>query len=399
MQSFRNVLVATLVLFPAFVLALPPAEAQQQAASDAKQAITKAFRYYKTVSPSVSVPTVLEVPLSSEPSILPVFAVFNLTTSEFEPYYLKQSLSRITTGSRIDAPGAMGSPYAIRDANYETYLEFPVRDVLNSAEVTFTFDKPIMASSLSFTLDNYVVLPQTISITAVVSGRSYTVLAPTRLSRSSVSFPKTTSAVWHMTFGYVQPLRISEMNFDELSAGEVFSKGLRFLAQPEQSYQVYFDADRYVQSAKKEAGDLSTDKGVVVLKVSSATMNPEYAPVDSDGDSVPDLTDNCTSIANADQKDSDGNGLGDACEDYDRDGRVNAQDNCPEIPNRAQEDTDNDGIGDVCDTYEDRPTERMPWLPWVGIGLAGVVLLGLFIVVFKHKDVVPPPDSPVPPTV
>ncbi|MDO8562172.1 MAG: thrombospondin type 3 repeat-containing protein, partial [bacterium] len=218
--------------------------------------------------------------------------------------------------------------------------------------------------------------------------------APTRLSGTSISFPKTTSAVWHVTFGYVQPLRISEMNFNELSAGQTISRGLRFLAQPEQSYQIYFDADRYVQSTRKEAGDLFTDKGVVTFSGSNQILNPEYAPVDSDGDSVPDLTDNCTSIANTDQKDSDGNGLGDACEDYDRDGIVNAKDDCQDIPNVAQEDTDDDGIGDVCDTYENRVTERLPWLPWMGIGLAGVVLLGLFVLAIKHKDAMPPPASP-----
>ncbi|MDO8561461.1 MAG: hypothetical protein Q7S05_01400, partial [bacterium] len=220
MRSVRKLAIAVLILLPAAVFAASaPSSASAQAVDGAKRAVTTAFRYYKNISPSISVPTVLEVPFSQESFTLPVFAVFNVTTSEFEPYLLKESVSRVATGGSIEAPGAAGSPYAIRDGNYETYLEFPVRDVNNSAEVTFTFDKPIVASSLSFTLDTNVALPQTISITATVSGRPYTVLAPTRLSGTSISFPKTTSAVWHVTFGYVQPLRISEMNFNELSAG------------------------------------------------------------------------------------------------------------------------------------------------------------------------------------
>lgn len=364
-----------------------------------KQSVAKAFRYYESVSPNISVPTVLNVPFGQESFSIPVFAVYNLTTYEFEPYLLKESVNVTETGSTIEAAGASGSPYAINDGNYDTYLEFSVREGSNVAEITFKFDKPIVTSSLSFTLDNFVALPQNISITADVSGRNYTVLAASRLSGSSVTFPKTTSSVWRATFGYVQPLRISEMQFNQLTPGQQISKSLRFLAQPGQSYRVYFDADRYIRLPVKEAGDLNTDKGVVNFQGSNAVLNPEYAPVDSDGDSVPDLTDNCVSVSNADQKDSDGNGRGDACEDYDRDGRVNAQDNCQDTPNAAQEDTDKDNVGDVCDDFDNRATERMPWLPWVGIGIAGIVILGLFILVFKHKDQVIPPAPPTPPAV
>jgi len=37
-------------------------------------------------------------------------------------------------------------------------------------------------------------------------------------------------------------------------------------------------------------------------------------PVDTDGDAVPDFSDNCTDDANPDQKDLDGDGIGDACD-------------------------------------------------------------------------------------
>ncbi len=48
-------------------------------------------------------------------------------------------------------------------------------------------------------------------------------------------------------------------------------------------------------------------------------------------------TDNCPDDANADQADSDGDGVGDAC------------DNCPAIFNPIQADADGDGFGDKCD--------------------------------------------------
>ncbi len=48
---------------------------------------------------------------------------------------------------------------------------------------------------------------------------------------------------------------------------------------------------------------------------------------DRDGDSVPDLLDNCVFVANADQRDSNDNGFGDRCDaDINGDGRVNALD-------------------------------------------------------------------------
>jgi len=71
---------------------------------------------------------------------------------------------------------------------------------------------------------------------------------------------------------------------------------------------------------------------------------------DSDGDGIFDDTDNCINTANADQKDTDGDGKGDVCDnDIDGDGVVNASDNCPNVANADQKDTDGDGDGDVCD--------------------------------------------------
>lgn len=81
-------------------------------------------------------------------------------------------------------------------------------------------------------------------------------------------------------------------------------------------------------------------------------------PEDRDGDAVPDVDDNCPDTANPDQADSDFDRIGDACDDFnnldqDEDGIEDDADNCPAHPNPDQADLDDDGVGDVCDTDVD----------------------------------------------
>ncbi len=96
-------------------------------------------------------------------------------------------------------------------------------------------------------------------------------------------------------------------------------------------------------------------------------LDPVTGPSGSDGDAdyFPDIIDNCPSVPNTDQRDEDGDGVGDACEtrqtdgsaggggdgasDIDGDGVGDNRDNCREIANGGQGDADGDGIGNQCD--------------------------------------------------
>ncbi len=90
------------------------------------------------------------------------------------------------------------------------------------------------------------------------------------------------------------------------------------------------------------AQDSDENLGTVSITINVSSVQ------DSDGDRVGDDSDNCPNVYNPDQADFDNNGLGDACDDSDRDGMPDEFDNCRLTPN-DQLDIDMDGIGDACD--------------------------------------------------
>ncbi len=77
----------------------------------------------------------------------------------------------------------------------------------------------------------------------------------------------------------------------------------------------------------------TNQKGIRLALISHTV----YTLPDADGDGVPDISDNCPSVANPLQEDTDGDGIGNVC------------DNCPTMANPGQEDANHNGIGDVCD--------------------------------------------------
>ena len=85
--------------------------------------------------------------------------------------------------------------------------------------------------------------------------------------------------------------------------------------------------------------------------------------LDSDGDMIPDVLDLCPWTVDLDgfegNMDSDGDSVGDGCDDsddFDGDGVPDLEDNCPRIPNPGQENSDGEGEcdihGDACDLCE-----------------------------------------------
>jgi hypothetical protein len=100
-------------------------------------------------------------------------------------------------------------------------------------------------------------------------------------------------------------------------------------------------------------------------------------------DGVLGAEDNCPTVFNPDQIDANGNGIGDACEDFDGDEVKNACDNCPGVGN-DQADSDGDGIGDACDADFEKsgcsvtsPAASSTRSRWSVCGLFALTLMAL----------------------
>jgi len=105
--------------------------------------------------------------------------------------------------------------------------------------------------------------------------------------------------------------------------------------------------------------------GIMIVDYRGATTclcvenpGPRFDPADND--CINQSADNCPAVANADQADGVGDGVGDACDNCanranadqangDADTLGNACDNCPGMTNEDQADDDKDRIGNVCD--------------------------------------------------
>ena len=85
---------------------------------------------------------------------------------------------------------------------------------------------------------------------------------------------------------------------------------------------------------------------------------------DKDGDTAPDLTDACplTKQPLASPQDTDLDGLDDFCDpDDDDDTIADLKDNCSKVANTDQKDADGDGMGDVCDKEPQGAPKKLPF--------------------------------------
>lgn len=345
--------------------------------------VRAAFEYVmQPTIPTLAVPTVVELPIQLSPSERSRFAIYESTTGNYIPYYLKETYQ--TTPEEVFARSQSTYATYLVDKDPETGVDYDVQvnGEKSTATIFLTTKEPVESSSINFLFDKNVRLPK--EVTLFVEDENAVeriVVATTAMTGSMVNFPKTYARTWRIVLTYDQPLRINEIYLTQDNAEQTVDRRLRFLAQPGTKYDVYYAPDRSVYIPEGEAGNLYADVGVLRLASVTGLKNQMYVQADTDQDGVVDATDNCSNVSNPLQEDLDVNGRGDVCDDFDRDGIMAINDNCPNYANINQRDQDGDGIGDVCDEMESRLTEQYPWLPWVGIGVAVLVIGVLFVLV------------------
>lgn len=132
------------------------------------------------------------------------------------------------------------------------------------------------------------------------------------------------------------------------------------------AYEYQYPVDR----PRDDSSDDADHDGVVDSEDNcSSVMNADQTDTDADGignlcdDDIDgdgslntgsessDLDDDGDGLSDAEDSDADGNGVDDVyqVEDYDEDGIAAGKDNCPNYPNVDQTDMDRDGLGNLCD--------------------------------------------------
>ncbi len=372
------------------VSALSPEESVMREVTPSPVSAFRSFFPVPTFG-TIVVPTIVSVPVQNLRFESTTFAVYEVETGEYvKPAYLT---NQTTIKTPVVIENTQTGEYypALADADVRTLQQFDVEvgGSANSVTLVFIHAEPILSSLLELTLDRNVNLPATVAIQAVVNGREQVVRTEAPVTGTTISFPPTMASVWYVTMTYRQPLRLSKLSLQNETAGVSITKEVRFLAQPNRTYEVYFDADTTVAPFGRESGNLTSGSKATVQSVTNQLVspNPAYQMVDRDQDGIADVSDNCPNTSNVDQSDIDNSGRGDACEDFDRDGVSNVTDNCVNLPNQDQLDEDGDMIGDVCDDTESRLTEKYQFIPWAALGLAFVMIVGMFAIVARRPVV------------
>jgi hypothetical protein len=286
------------------------------------------------------------------------------------------------------------------DNRADTFSNFYLNNNQNNqVGIKVVYAKPLRTSSVVIGLDKNVVLPDYVTISSKIGSKMVVLVNRYRPTSNLVSFPETEAQEWQLEVGYSQPLRITEIYFND-SKLAVDKKGINFIALPDHIYTIYANPEN---SFNPYSGNETPNiyNSISAIKINNSLLelsnNPEFVESDTDGDTVPNSKDNCPNVSNTDQVDINSNKTGDICEDYDKDNTLNYIDNCPDVPNYNQKDTDGDKIGDLCDPDESRLTEKYPFIVWGALLFASLIFIVLLYSVAykirKQNSSIEPPTT------
>lgn len=275
----------------------------------------------------------------------------------------------------------------LADVKQDTTFDFPlITEGLQKGVIKITYAKLLETDRVIFQTTNDSYVPSSFKL--MIDGK----LVLNTIQGSVVKFPKMKAKNVEISFEYAQPIRFREVGIGSVTEDEV-NNMIRFVYQPEARYILYEGYGIRRDAVPTPPINLFAKTNEAELVLLNSDKNPLFKEqevkenADSDSDGVFDLIDNCPMQSNQDQKDGNGNGIGDVCDDYDYDGVATYKDNCPSVSNYNQRDVDRDGLGDACDSEESRFTEKHGWVPWVVFGFVFVAILGMgYEVVKKTKN-------------
>lgn len=179
-----------------------------------------------------------------------------------------------------------------------------------------------------------------------------------------------------VTYYYIHDTKTVELPNTVTAEQGFYNDIVRFVAVPNHDYDIYYYSDKYITPPIEQDKNLLLDWQVMRMAYQSTTFNPRYkVEADMDMDGIPDAKDNCVSIVNPIQNDVDNDGLGDFCDPTDQN----------KIRNNTQENIVTD-IEKNDPKEEKLVIERYQWIPWVGVGIAFVVIVVLFVLTARAVE-------------
>ncbi|MDA1338130.1 MAG: thrombospondin type 3 repeat-containing protein [bacterium] len=353
------------------------------------QPTTNSFSKYQEITSDITIPTVIEMPLVYSQKPNDQYLIIEQDNNQFQPYEI---INRdIPTGYSVYSDANKINEGNLDDNNPNTYVDYEINSDQTKTSVSWKliYTEPISSNSFFYNLDINSRSPINITIEKVDENYNLiTTLVKEQVASNTIKFPTTSSQYWKVNMTFSQPLRVNEMGF--ITTTKTTKNYLRFLARPGKEYLVYSEPTSYVNINMSEKGNLANASEVKSIQQPFIYSNNINKESDYDLDGIFNSVDNCIYLSNPTQDDINTNKIGDACEDFDNDTISNSIDNCPDQPNKNQIDTDGDGVGDHCDTEESRLTEKIKWLPWLGLIIGFTVVFGLLITTVKTNK----PETP-----
>ena len=269
---------------------------------------------------------------------------------------------------------------AIADGNFKTSFAFSPNDFEKS--VVFDFPEKTEISRIFVNLDDGVIPPRTITISADFGDGKFQKIIDRKYFSAATKIPKISPKKIKIEFDSPHFLRIKEISFGLQSAVKPKNFAV-FFAENDKKYRLFFGAHFGAKTPKTKFQNLKIDEKTPTFVFGEKRKNQNF-DADFDDDGIPDDADLCPRDPDPKNTDADQNGRGDACEDPDADGFPSAKDNCPFAYNPMQKDADADGIGDACDAAESRFSENHREILW--LAMAGIVaILGFLMFRVSRK--------------